>query len=496
VRQLLIENLLLVACGGAIGILLARLGTSSVLAILPTALPASAQVHINSRVLGFAVALSFLAVFLFGLAPALRLSRSTLQEQLQETHHRIAGSHRAMQAAFVAVQIGLALVLLSGAGLLIRSLENVWSVNPGFDPAGILTCKVSFSPESMSNPEKAIAAIRELTAKVSSVPGANSVAVALGGLPFELDGEAPVWPDEKPKPENPAAWPLAVGYIVGPGYLETMRIPLLRGRTLTEHDDASAPPVAVVDETLANSLFAGEDPIGKALDFGVGTRPIEIVGVVGHVAQSGFDQQASNRLVAFQLYSPSLQLSGPILPLVASATTLLVRADRSATSLVEPIRQTVRSLDGSAVVYDVRTMHQAIAASLAQRQFSMTLLGVFAGTALLLAAIGIYGVVSYLASQRTHEIGIRMALGAQPRDILRDVLGQGATMALAGLALGLVASFALTRWMASMLFGVSVADPLTYAAVVVILLAVALSASWIPARRATRIDPLVALRYE
>ena len=495
-RQLLIENVLLAAIGGTVGILLAKWGTRTVLAMLPTALPATSRVEGNFRVLAFAAVISFLAVILFGLAPGLRLSRSPLQEKLRESHHTIVGSRRSMQAAFVALQIGLALALLSGAGLLIRSLEKAWAVKPGFDPASTLTCKVSFSPEKMSSPPKAIAVIRELTTKVASIPGASSVAIALGGLPFELDSEVPVWPDEKLKPERLTAWPLAESYIVGPGYFETMRIPLIRGRGFTVQDNASAPPVTIIDESLANSMFRGEDPVGKKLDFGASDKLAEIVGVVGHVAQWGFDDEARTPNVRFQLYSPSLQVSGPFLPLVSSATTVIVRTDRSPTSLVEPIRQTARGLDDSAVVYDVRTMHEAIAASLAERRFSMTLLGVFAGIALVLATIGIYGVVSYLVGQRTHEIGIRMALGARPRDILQDVLGQGGKMATAGVTLGLVASLGLTRLMTSMVFGVSVTDPLTYAAVVVILLAVAVLACWIPARRAMRVDPMVALRYE
>jgi len=495
VRQLLIENLLLVTVGATIGILLGSWSTRAVLTLVPSVLPAASRVEMNSRVLAFALMISFLAVILFGLTPGLRLSKSTLQEKLQDSRHRIAGSHRGVQAAFVAAEIGLALVLLSGAGLLIRSLEKVWAVNLGFDPAGILTCKVSFAPENLSSSPKAIETIRELTTKVSSIPGANSVAIALGGLPFELDSEAPVWRDDKPKPERLAGWPLTVSYIVGPGYFDTMRIPRIRGRLFTERDNESALPVAVIDENLANDMFAGEDPVGKALDFGAGTKPVEIVGVVRHVAQWGFDEQAHN-LVRFQVYSPSLQVSGPVLPLVGNATTLLVRADRSPTSLVEPIRQSVRSLDAGAVVYDVATMRDAIAGSLAQRRFSMTLLSVFAGLALMLSAIGIYGVVSYLVGQRTNEIGIRMALGAEPRDILRDVLAQGGKMALTGVVLGLLASLGLTRLMASMLFGVSVTDPLTYAGVVVLLLAVAVLACWIPARRAMRVDPMVALRYE
>jgi predicted permease len=424
----------------------------------------------------------------------LRLSKAEVQENLREGHHRTAGSNHGVQGWFVAIEIGLALVLLVGAGLLIRSLENVWALNPGFDPENVLTCDVSFSMGRMATAEKAVAVVGELKDEVTSIPGAKSVAIVLGGLPFELNSEVPVWPDEKPKPEKLSAWPLAVSYVVGPDYFKTMRIPLLRGRAFTQEDNASAPPVVIIDDDLAKSMFAG-DPIGKKVDFGAGTRPAQVVGVVGHVAQSDRFEKGKP-VVDFQTYSPSLQAYAVLSPLAGNAATILVRTTGSLESLVGPIRQVVHSLDANAVVYDVRTMHQVIAASLAERRFSMVLLGTFAGIALALAAIGIYGVASYLVGQRTHEIGIRMALGAQPRDILRDVLGEGGKMAAAGIALGLAASLGLTRLMTSMLFGVSATDPLTLAAVVAVLLAVALLACWIPARRAIRIDPMVALRHE
>jgi predicted permease len=493
--QLLIEGVLLVALGGMIGVLFAKWCTGTVLSILPRALPATSHIELNLRVLAFAVIVSLVAGLLSSLAPALRLSKATLQEGLQEAPHRIAGSHRGMQGTIVAVEIGLALVLLMGAGLLIRSLEKVWAVDPGFDPRNTLTCSVSFPAETMSSTAKANATLRELKSKIASEPGVQSVAIALGGLPFELDSEAPVWPNEKPKPEKMNQWPLALSYIVGPDYFPTMRIPLIRGRVFTQQDDASGPPVTVIDEDLANSMFPGENPVGKRLDFGASSQPSEIVGVVGHVKQWGLDADAK-ATVRYQTYSSSLQLSGPLLPLVTAATTVIVRTAQSPASLVGSLRQSVNSLDRNAVVYDVRTMHQVIGATMAERRFSMALLGTLAGIALLLAVLGIYGVVSYLVGRRTHEVGIRMALGAQPRDILRDTLGQGAQMTLAGIALGLAAAFGLTRLMRSMLFGVSATDPLTLVAVVAVLLSVALVACYIPARRATRVDPTVALRYE
>jgi predicted permease len=495
VRQLLVESVLLVAIGGAIGILLAKWGTVTVLSILPSTLPATSRVEMSAPVIIFTVAVSLLTGILFGLAPALRLSKAGLQENLRESHHRIAGSHRGMQGALVAAEVGLALLLLVAAGLLIRSLEKVWAINPGFDPGNTLTFNVSFPLGTMSNTAKANATLRELEKKIATVPGAQSVAIALGGLPFELDSEVPFWPDEKPKPPQMSGWPLALSYIVGPNYFHTMRIPLIRGRAFSEQDDASTPPVIVIDEDLAREMFPGEDPVGKRLDFGASSQPAEIIGVVGHVKQAGLDTD-TNATVHYQAYSSSLQLSGPILPLVTAATTVIVRTAKPPASLVEPVHQAVSALDPAAVVYDVRTMDQVIAASLAERRFAMTLLGAFAGIALLLATMGIYGVVSYLVGQRTHEIGIRMALGAQPREILAHVLGQGGKMALAGVGLGLAASLGLTRLMTSMLFGVSATDPITLIGAVVVLLGMTLVACWIPARRAIRVDPMVALRYE
>ena len=392
-------------------------------------------------------------------------------------------------------EVGLALVLLIGAGLLTRSLEKILDVDPGFDAGGLLDFNVSLSPEVTASAEKAHAVVRELTERVGAISGVQAASVDLGAFPFEHDSEAPFWPEEKPKPANHSDWPLALIYFVGPDYFQTMRIPLIRGRVFTNEDTPSSKPVIVVDEDLANAAFPGENPLGKQLNFGGSGPSQEIIGVVGHVKQSGLDENTRSS-VRYQSYSSVDQFSGPLLPIAASNMSLLVRTDRPAASLVEPIRKELSALDPTAPVYGVEAMREIIGETLAERRFSMVLLGSFASFALLLAAIGIYGVFSHQVAQRTHEIGVRMALGARPRDVLRMILEQSGTLALGGIAMGVVASIGLTRLMASMLFGVSATDPVTFLTVVSILLTVALMACWVPARRAMRVDPMVALRHE
>lgn len=493
VRQLLIESILLAAIGGALGIALASWGTGALLRLFPASLPAVARVAMNSRVLFFGVALCVATGILFGALPAIRVSRAGLHDELKEGGRGASGSHHRTQRAFGATQIGLALVLLVAAGLLIRSLTNIWAINPGFNPENLLAFNVAFSPGNLANSEKTHAVLRLLNERLSSVPGVEAVGLNLGDLPLEGDSEVPFWPDEKPKPAQARSWPTAITYTVSSDYFKAMGIPLVRGRLFTEQD-AAGPGVVLVDEDFAKGIFPGEDPVGKRIDFGIG-RPVEIVGVVGHVKQFGLDSDAAAP-VHYQMYGSYRSLSGPLLPIAASSTWVVVRAPLPVSALLGNLRRQIGEVDSGAAVYDVRSMNAIVSESLAGRTFSMTLLAIFAAIALLLAVIGIYGVVSYSVAQRTHEIGVRMALGAQRRDILRIVLGQGGGMALAGVALGFVASLGLTRLMKSLLFGVSATDPLTFAAVIVILLAVALLACWIPARRAMRVDPMVALRYE
>jgi predicted permease len=494
VRQSLVESVLLAATGGALGVVLASWGTRSVLDIFPSALPAVVQVNMNLTVLAVAVAASLLTGILFGLAPALRNSAMHLQGALKEGGRGATARRHRVQSIFVAAEVGLSLILLIAAGLLIRSFAQVWSVNPGFDPHNVLALAAVLSPPGTSNPEQIRSKLRELRDKVAAIPGVESASLDLGALPFSGNSEFPYWPHGQPPPSAITEWHWAIMFAVSPAYFQVMRIPLIRGRAFTDQDGHSAPTVILIDQDLAESIFPGQDPVGKPLDIGPDWTA-EVVGVVGHVTQWGLDSEAAAPVHA-QMYLPYEQLPDFYLPVAARGPGVVVRSSVAPLSLARSIQREIGDLDPNGVVYDPRTMEERISGSLAERRFVMTLLGAFAGIALLLATIGIYGVVSYLVGQRTHEIGIRMALGAQRRDIVRIVLSQGGGMALVGIVLGLVASLALTRLMRTMLFGVSPTDALTFASVVVILLAVVLLACWIPARRAMRVDPMVALRYE
>ncbi len=491
-RQLLVESVLLALAGGGAGIALASWGTDHLLGIFPAVLPTIVHVGMNLTVLTVAVGASLFSVLLFGLAPAFKAFDADLQGALKEGGRGASSGRHHTQYAFVVIEIGLSVVLLVAAGLLIRSFVRVWSTSPGFDPHNVLTASVSPSPANLASPAKALAVFRELKNQISQIPGVESASLGLGSVPFSGSwSAAPIWRNGEAPPAALAQWHWAAAVAASPDYFRTLQIPLIRGRSFTEQDGATSPPVLIIGQELANELFPGKNPIGKRLDLGPAATE-EIVGVVGHVLPTTLDGDASSPIQA-QMYMPYAQTLSLNVP---SSVLLIVRSSVKPLSLIGEIRDRVGSIDANAVVYDARTMNEMISGSLAQRRFSMILLGTFAGIALLLATIGIYGVISYVVGQRTHEIGIRMALGAQQRDILCGVLGEGGKMALAGVVLGLVASFGLTRLMDSMLFRVSATDPLTFAAVVALLLGVALLACWMPARRAMRVDPMVALRHE
>ena len=491
VRQLLTESTLLAAIGGGLGVLLAAAGTRAALGVLPTTLPRATDVVVDGRVLLFAGAISLLAGICFGLVPALKTRKPDVHETLKEGGREGSGTRHRAQGALVAAEMALALVLLIGAGLMLRTLAALWNVNPGFEANKVMTFGFSLPP-SMTNasPEAIRAALREVHDKFQSAPGVQGVAFSWGAAPLQGDDEWQFWIDGQPKPasENDMNW--AIDYVVDYDYLKIMGISLKSGRFFTAQDDEHAARVAVVDEVLANQFFAGQNAIGKRLHLNNG-EIVEIIGVVGHVKQWGLDTDDKETLRA-QLYTPFMQLPAEG---IGGGAGVVVRSDQPA-KVFESIRQANNQMSSDQVVSGAQTMSEVIASSLAERQFSMILFGIFAALALLLASIGIYGVVSYLAGQRTHEIGVRMAMGARPRDVLRLVLGQGLKMAFLGVAVGIPAALALTRLMANLLFGVSATDPITFAGVGIILTFVALLACFVPARRATRVDPIVALRYE
>ncbi len=494
VRQLLTESLVLSIAGGALGLLLASWGAHAAIALMPDALPRAESIEIDSHVLLFTLAASLLAGILFGLAPALGASRAELHSTLQEGGRGSSGARRRLQGLFVAVEMALALVLLSGAGLMIRSLANLWSVNPGFNPSHVLTFSVSIPTPKDATPASIRASLRRLQDTVAAVPGIQAASLNGGAIPMTGDSELPFWIEGQPKPANTADMKTALFYLVEPDYRKAMGIPLLHGRFLSPTDNEHSPLSIVIDEQFARIYFPNQNPIGKHLHLAIFEGLAEIVGIAGHVKQWGLDEDIHSPIHA-QFYLPITQLPDQFMPLFRNGS-FIVRTAAAPENSLAPIRHALAALDPTIVAFETRTMEKIIAGSLAARRFSMILLGVFAALALALACIGVYGVISCLAGQRTHEIGLRMALGAQRADVLRLVLGHSAKMALLGIALGIAASLSLTRLMAKLLFGVSAYDPLTFLAVAALLILVALAAAYLPARRATRVDPMIALRYE
>jgi predicted permease len=494
VRQLLTESVLLALAGGTLGIVIAKWGTQAVVSAVPAALPRADEIRLDARVLLFTLGLSLAAGILFGLAPALKTLRPNLHGTLKEGGRGMTGGNHRTQNAFMIFETAVALVLLVGAGLMLRTLAALWSDAPGFEPHNVLSFSVTLSPTKISGAAMVQPSYRELLHRYAAVPAVDSVSLLAGALPMRGDSELPFWHEGQPKPASDSDMNWALFYAVTPDYWKAMRIPLLRGRLLTPQDNEKAPKVIVVDEAFARRFFRGQDPIGKRLNLGLFETQPQIVGIVGHVKQWGLGATEHN--LDSELYLPLDQVPDQFQPLIAKGLSVVARARTAPEGLSAVLRDATTQFDSQAVIFDFIPMPQIVSDSIAAQRFFMTLLGIFAGLALLLSAIGIYGVISYFVGQRTHEVGVRMALGAQRGDVLRLILGQGTKMALIGVGIGLIAAIALTRLMTSMLFGVSATDPLTFAGVALMLTGIASLACYVPAQRATKVDPMVALRYE
>src|SRR5271170_2732294 len=494
IRQLLTESILLAGCGGALGLLLAIWGTKAVLGALPGSLPRSNEVSLDPRVLFFTLAISLFSGIIFGLAPALKSSRINLEETFKETGRGSSGARQRLQGIFVALEVAMALVLLVGAGLMVRSLAALWRVNPGYNPSHAITFSVSLPEASKATSAETRARLRAFDGRLLSIPGVQAASVTLGSRPMIHDSSLPFWIEGQPKPANDNDKPQSMFYLVESGFQRAMGITLLRGRFVTAQDNELAPVVIDIDDVFARTYFPGENPIGKRVNLEEFNVQAEIVGVVGHIKQWGPGDDAKSAIQA-QFFYPFMQTPEKLMPMM-SAVAVVLRTQGDPVAIMGPVRRAVEEIDPREVIYNVQTMEAVLATSLAARRLSMILLGVFAGLALVLACVGIYGVISYLVGQRTREIGVRMALGAQRGDVLRLVLGHGAGMALLGVGIGVAAALALTRLMSRLLFGVSPTDPLTFTAVAILLTLVAVAACYIPARRAMSVDPIEALRHE
>jgi len=495
VRQLLAESVLLGLIGGAIGLLLASWGTRAALSTLPSTLPRSDQIAIDTRVLIFTAGSAILAGILFGLTPALKMSRGATNETLKEGGRSNTGRRHRAQGVFVVAEMAMALVLLAGAGLMVRSLVRLWQVDPGFDPHHVMSFGLTPPPSVLTaNADGIRAHFRELNRRLSAIPGVEAVAQTSGAAPLDYDDEQLFWLEGQAKPANDNDMNWAIDYIVDSDYLKIMKTPLLAGRFFSAENDERSPRVVVVDEVFAKKFFPGQDAVGKRIHLKSGDQLAEIIGVVAHVKQWGLDTDDTEQLRA-QLYIPGVQMPDDYTGSVSS-TAFVIRVAGDPAASFASVRHVAQEMSDQQVIYGEETMEHVVSRSIASQRFLMILLAAFAALAVILASVGIYGVVSYLVGQRTHEIGVRMALGAQRADVLRLILGGGARLVLTGIVIGVLGAIALTRVMASQLFKVSASDPLTFVAVSLLLMFVALMACYVPARRAANVEPTVALRYE
>ncbi len=493
IRQLLTESTLLALAGGGLGLLVAFWGVQGILHAIPET-PRADGIRLDAHVLWFTLGASVLAGILFGLVPAFKSAQPDCYETLKEGGRGPSATRHRAQSVFVVVEMALALVLLAGAGLMIRSLARLWSVNPGFDPRNVIYFRMSFPIGGLS-PDAIRAALREMGERLEAIPGVQAASLSQGSMPMRGDSEVPFYLEGQPKPLSQNDMKSTLFYLVQPDYLKVMKTPLLRGRFLTRDDNLHSPLVTVIDDRFARMAFGDQDPIGKRINLDILNVTAEVVGVVGHVKQWGLDTDATTSVQA-QCYLAIDQFPDQYMPLLSHSVGVVVRTGGSPLAQFGAIRRTLQQFNSQLVIYETETMDGIISDSMVARHFAMILLGVFSALALVLSCVGIYGVISYVTGQRAHEIGIRMALGAKQSDVLRMVLAQAAEMTLLGVLIGVAAAIGLARLIARLLFGVSAHDPLTFLAAAGLLVLVALAACYIPARRATKVDPMTALRYE
>jgi putative ABC transport system permease protein len=488
VRQLLIESALLSLLGGGLGLLLALWAVDLIVAISPDGIPRVNEVGINGPVLGFTLLVSLLAGIVFGLAPALLSSKPDLNAALKEGSRSAAGSfdRSRLRSLLVVAEVALASVLLLGAGLMMNSFVRLQRVDPGFKPEKLLTVRVSLPQSRYGQTLQQTTFYQQALQRFETLPGTQSVS-AISNLPFQnenngglrIDGYAPSSPYDRPQASYRA---------VSPSYFRVMGIPLRRGREFSQDDVADQPGVAIINEEVARRFWPNQDPIGKRISpDGAGFPPgvwLSIVGIVGDVRHSTLDSAPN----------PEVYWAYPQYPV--RSLTFVLRTAIEPMSLADAARKEIWAVDKDLPISSLQTMENLISTSISQQRLYLWLMGAFAAVALLLAAVGIYGVTSYAVAQRSHEIGVRMALGAQASDVLKLVIGQGAKLALVGLTLGLIAGAALTRLMKSLLYGVSATDAVTFTLVALLLAAISLLACYLPARRATKVDPMLALRCE
>jgi predicted permease len=493
-RQCMTESAVLGLCGGLLGIVVAALSVHPFVALWPGSLPRAEEIHSDWRVLCFGTGISLLCGLFFGLTPALRIPMHRLEEALRAGGRTVVGNSRRLHSPFVISEIALAFVLLVSAGMLGRTLLALSSLNPGFKAQNVLTARFALSPKVLDNPAQIRSAWQDVLNQARRLPDVEFAALA-DIIPMregENVGPYRTTPNTLPTNEEP----VALGSTVTPDYLKVMGIPLLEGRFFNDHDREGSQPVVVIDENLAQHAFGRKNVVGQHIwTSETAVAPLEIIGVVGHVRHWGLAGDDQSR-VRDQMYSPFAQLPDRLLHVFSSFMSMAIRTRTSPLRIVEPLQQELRGASGDQTLYKIRTMEQLVGASLARQRFLALLFGIFAGLALLLACTGIYGVLAYLTGQRTSEIGVRMAVGASVRNIMRMVLWQSFRMILMGVGIGIVAGVAAGRMLHHLVEGMQPVTAATYAIMIPLLMLAALFASFVPARRASMVDPVKALRQE